>query len=417
VDSLTDDPESYHRLLRGQRAVLAQIARGCPLRDVLDSVARYAEESSRDLWASILVYDSGSGVLRRGGHCRLADEFVKSLDGLKPGPCAGSCGTAAFRRERVITQDIQKDPLWAHAREVTTRFGFRAAWSTPLISPETGMLLGVFGMYCPTAQTPSPSQLERLDHFTHLATIALEGNRREAALLESERLRHDAVLSLAIGVTHALNSPLSAAQTASLLLADHVAAIPSDLHQPLQVVLSSLERCTTMVRAFRSAVLERPEDPPQTVELCELTRRVLAKVKPTLDDARIVTTIVGKELWAFCSALRLEQVLASLVENVAQHAYSAGGPLDIAIARSSACPEFVEIVISDQGRGMSAAAASRCTSPFFTTARSAGHLGLGGFMARHVTESDLGGTLRLDTAPDRGTRWTVTFRAKLESTT
>ena len=37
--------------------------------------------------------------------------FIRGVDGEPIGPQAGSCGTAAFRREPVIVEDIAKDPL------------------------------------------------------------------------------------------------------------------------------------------------------------------------------------------------------------------------------------------------------------------------------------------------------------------
>ncbi|MCS5700727.1 GGDEF domain-containing protein, partial [Cyanobium sp. FGCU-52] len=40
-------------------------------------------------------------------------------------------------------------------------------------------LLGVFGMYYPDTRLPSSSDLELVDHMTHLATLAAERHRRD----------------------------------------------------------------------------------------------------------------------------------------------------------------------------------------------------------------------------------------------
>ena len=55
----------------------------------------------------------------------------EAVDGQPIGRKAGSCGTAAFRREPVVVEDIATDPLW----EIIVRAlpqGLRACWSTPI---------------------------------------------------------------------------------------------------------------------------------------------------------------------------------------------------------------------------------------------------------------------------------------------
>ena len=53
------------------------------------------------------------------------------IDGIAIGPSVGSCGTAAYRRERVCVSDIASDPLWDAYRELALQAGLRACWSTP----------------------------------------------------------------------------------------------------------------------------------------------------------------------------------------------------------------------------------------------------------------------------------------------
>lgn len=66
------------------------------------------------------------------------------------------------------------------------------------------------------------------------------------------------------------------------------------------------------------------------------------------------------------------------------------------------------IVVSDDGRGMDAAAARRALDPFYTT-RTTRHVGLGlPLLAAAAKRCD--GDLRLESAPEKGTRLTATFR-------
>ena len=98
----------------------------------------------------------------------------------------GSCGTAAFRRERVINSDIASDPLWSGSpaeeyREIALRNGLRATWSQPVIS-KSDELLGTFAMYYAEPKSPSASDLQLIEGAGHIALIAAEAERSRVAL-------------------------------------------------------------------------------------------------------------------------------------------------------------------------------------------------------------------------------------------
>ena len=106
------------------------------------------------MMASILVFDEPTQVLRKGGYGRLPSTFQDAIDGMEPGPVTGSCGTAAYRKDRVICEDVRIDPLWTPFREFAVQYGIQSAWSTPILSAK-GKLIGVFGMYYGDCRKPS----------------------------------------------------------------------------------------------------------------------------------------------------------------------------------------------------------------------------------------------------------------------
>lgn len=408
-------------ILLGQREALALIARGSTLRDVLSSVARYSEESTPHMLASILFYEPETGRLRRGGHHRLPDAFADAVDGLEPGPAAGSCGTAAFRRARVVSHDVTEDPLWEAFREFAAQYGIRSAWSTPLMSPSDGSLLGVFGMYYPDARSPSDEDLGVVDHFAHLAAIAIERHRRDAALRESERLRQQHLLATASGLAHELNTPLGVALTAQSLLdetLENLEAKPNGASENLarlrtasKMIRANLERAAQHVRSFRASVLEPAVDRSVDLDLGELVGNVVESLTPLLEERRIRVELrtPSESLRAFGSPMRFSEVVSNLVTNAAMHAYDqeAGGPLRVTVEPSVARPGWTELVVQDSGRGMDAELRQRCTEPFFTTRRASGGTGLGLFLVKHAVETELGGQLLLDTSPNAGVSWRV----------
>ena len=167
------------QLLDAQQQVLELVAAGAPLADTLGAISRFAEDTMPKMMASVLVFNPETHALHKGGYGRkLRPDFQAAIDGMKPGPSSGSCGTAAFRSQRVICRDVQTDPLWTPFRPFAAEHGIASAWSTPLLDRD-GNLLGVFGMYYPDCREPSPEDLELVDHFAHLAAIAVERHRND----------------------------------------------------------------------------------------------------------------------------------------------------------------------------------------------------------------------------------------------
>lgn len=417
----TNDTET---LLVGQRDVLAELARGAPLRTILSKIAHYSETCTPDMQASILWYEPETGKLRRGGHARLPDSFADGVDGLVPGPQSGSCGTAAFTRARTITFDVQLDPLWTGFRDFAAQYSIRSAWSTPLISPIDQSLLGVFGMYYPDTRGPSPEDLARVDHFTHLAAIALERHRRDSALAASEKRRQDALLALTVGIAHELNTPLGVARTASMLAEERIAAINGvDAAKPreaLALVRDNLDRGLGLLRAFHSSMVSEGRSATEEINLADNIGRTVQSLAPALNTARIVVEFNhgnADALMVRGSTVRMNQVFTTLLNNAAKHAYQgAGGVVRISIGRALLRPEFAEIIVEDSGVGMTDEIAGRCTDPFFSTDRSQNRSdlsgsGLGLFLARHAVETELGGQLLLNTKPGAGVRWTILLPA------
>ena len=161
------------------KTVLEMISSGAPLSDVLNVLSQVIEEQSPGLLCSILLLDPSRKTLRHGAAPSLPDSYSRAIDGMAIGPCAGSCGTAAYRKEAVIVADIANDSLWSDYRELGLSHGLRACWSTPIISKD-GKVLGTFAMYYREPRRPSHQDLQIIERATHLAAIAIERQRAEA---------------------------------------------------------------------------------------------------------------------------------------------------------------------------------------------------------------------------------------------
>src|SRR4051812_17726379 len=95
-------------------------------------------ESDSYILTSILLVDGP--LLRHGAAPSLPDAYPSVIDGLPYGPCAGSCGTAAYRGHPVYVTDIASDPLWAEFKDLALPHGLRACWSTPIFDGQRNVI-------------------------------------------------------------------------------------------------------------------------------------------------------------------------------------------------------------------------------------------------------------------------------------
>lgn len=192
---ITDQKEAEHSaqessyLQVGQNQVLKLIAQGEPLPKVLDTLLRIVEEQSPGMLASILLLDPDGVHVRHGAAPSLPQGYTKAINGESIGPCAGSCGTAAYRGEAVIVEDIGSSPLWADYRNLALQYGLHACWSTPIFD-EQHRVLGTFALYFRTPGPPDHRHLKQIAMVTDTASIAIVKHReREALAAADERLR------------------------------------------------------------------------------------------------------------------------------------------------------------------------------------------------------------------------------------
>jgi PAS domain S-box-containing protein len=169
----------------GKKQVLEMIARGAPLHETLDTLVRLVEAQSPEMACSILLLDPQTQQLHHGAAPRLPRAYIDAIDGSTIGATAGSCGTAAYRGEAVIVEDIATDPLWVDYKHFALEHGLRACWSTPILDAD-GRVLGTFAIYYKRPALPKKEHLKIVEIATHTAAICISRNRAEKGLRESE---------------------------------------------------------------------------------------------------------------------------------------------------------------------------------------------------------------------------------------
>ena len=215
INTDIDDRKRAEALLAAENKILEMVATGRPLVVILDGLCRLVDTLCDKSLASILLIDPNGRCLRRGAGPSFLEAFMAAMDGVEIGPCVGSCGTAAYRKEQVIVSDIVTDPLWANYRELALATGLRSGWSTPILSSD-GSVLGVFGIYGREPRSPTPQHLHTIKQITHLASVAIERKQAAESLRASELLARGQLDAL----THTLDALAQESDTDRLL--EHV---------------------------------------------------------------------------------------------------------------------------------------------------------------------------------------------------
>jgi PAS domain S-box-containing protein len=180
-----DDMKS---ILGLQSFFINKITQGDSLSNILENLSTSLEEYfHRKIYCSILLL-SNDNILTVGAAPNVPEGFIKAIHPLKVGPQAGSCGTAVYRDEPVISPEIMGDPLWGELAEVAFQYDIQACWSIPIKS--SGEVLGSFAIYHMKICEPTPIELEILKTCANLAGFAIERDKRvklEKQLVESEQ--------------------------------------------------------------------------------------------------------------------------------------------------------------------------------------------------------------------------------------
>ncbi|HNS52126.1 MAG TPA: GAF domain-containing protein [Anaerolineae bacterium] len=169
----------------GQQHFLELLATGGDFSETLQTLVRLIEDQWPGMLGLILLLDEDGKHLHIGASVRLPADYVRSIEGLEIGPMVGSCGTACYRRERVVVEDTATDPRWMGLRDLALQYGLRACWSEPVFSPDR-KVVGTFAMYYCQPRAPTEAELRAIEMCAHLLGVAIEHRRAEQALQESE---------------------------------------------------------------------------------------------------------------------------------------------------------------------------------------------------------------------------------------
>ncbi|NVN99629.1 MAG: GAF domain-containing protein [Geobacteraceae bacterium] len=401
-DQTSDHMEQ--QVQKGRARVLELLYNDDSLPEICETIVRFIETLGEGMRCSILTLDAERGTLHKAAAPSLPDFYSEAIEGMHIGEGVGSCGTAAFRRERVVIADILNHPYWERARRLVSRTPMRACWSEPIIAGD-GSLLGSFAIYYDTPREPQPDELDLIASAASLTAIAITYKRSQQVLHDLNRAK-DEFISIA---AHELRTPLSAIMGYSELFAEE----GTDLHSQQMFAREISANGESMSRLIDDLldlsliqVGRRLNMVKQKTLLMPLLEKVIGYFSRSapLHDLKLCS---GQDLpeEISCDAGRIIQVLENILSNAIKYSPD-GGPVTLEVERSA---DSVSFCVTDQGIGMSETEVRRVFDKFFRADASntaPGGLGIGLCIVRDIVEGH-GGEIYLKSRQKEGTR--VTF--------
>jgi PAS domain S-box-containing protein len=166
------------------RHTMGLIAAGNPLVALLESFIQTIEAENPAIRCTIHLLDAEQQHLLLGAAPSLPSAFRQSIDRLPLGVSGACCGAAAFRKARVVTQDIQIDPLWDGYKAPAQAAGLAACWSQPIVSGDS--VLGALALYHPKAAVPSADDIAFIETAAELAALAIAHHRATEILEQAQ---------------------------------------------------------------------------------------------------------------------------------------------------------------------------------------------------------------------------------------
>lgn len=407
-------------VLDRQTSVMEQLAAGDRLSDVLEGIVVALEELIPGSRCSVLLLDD-AGVLRHGAAPTLPAGYSSVIDGLEPGPLAGSCGTAVFLGEQVVVTDVLSDPRWAAFRDLAVEHDIGACWSSPIRSESE--IVGTFAVYDRRPHEPDRRERELVRRFTHLASIAVahDGAARERdarhvaelARQTAERANH-AKSQFVTALSHELRTPLQSITgfTESLRTLD---LSPDRRRQALDGISDASAHILSIVDDVLDLARVEAGAMPialEPVDAAVVARATVALTQPLAEARNVGVECVGGAVDVVADRRRLQQVLLNLVSNALRFSNPDTTVTIRTEASSDRRPGSASIHVIDQGPGIPDELLDRLFVPFDRLGADAGReggAGLGLVLAKRLTEA-MGGALDLDSTVGVGTHATITLQ-------
>lgn len=436
-----------NQLEEGRNHVLRMVARNEGLELILNTLCQKAQLYNPEMQCSILRLDNKEKTLHPIASVSLPEFYCQALDGIAIGAGVGSCGTAAFIKERVIVEDINTHPYWVQYKGLAFDAGLQACWSEPIIGAD-GVVFGTFAMYYQVVKKPIQEDLKFIELSANLAAVVFENHSNRCKLLNVNKLLKQTVnertreleeanlaLEIAIkeqskqysldikaekmlttnslicGFSHEISTPLGTAITATsvaeeklnklsekvstgnLSRTDFIKAV-HELSQVIGLSKKGLSKANKLLQRFQDINTFNNSESNLSFSMPAFLKEIKKGLSLILGEHQLIIQCDNFNFFGVKEVLW--QIFFNLIENSIIHGFkeTESGMIHINIIAHED-----NIIINYQDDGVGISESTRMFEPFFTSNRNKNSLGLGLNITSNLITYNLQGRIKIMDSP------------------
>ena len=261
-------------------------------------------------------------------------------------------------------------------------------------------------------------------HFLGISRDIHERRSLQQQALESEKMA--ALGGLVAGVAHEINTPIGVSMTAATYLMDvvrkfdhlkvsgqidleRIAAIFRKMENTSGIIHRNLKHAVDIISSFKQVAVDQSTEGWRLFHVRKTIEDILINLEPRLKRTHHKITISCSErLTLYSSPGAFFQIISNLVMNSLIHGFQ-GVDAGQILLEVKEWENKILFLYSDDGIGMPAQVQERIFEPFFTTKRGKGGTGLGLHIVYNLVTQTLGGTIKCNSAPEKGADFIITI--------
>lgn len=253
--------------------------------------------------------------------------------------------------------------------------------------------------------------------------------KMQGFIIESEKMA--ALGGLVAGVAHEVNTPIGVGLTAASHLSDisnellnchkqrklndeDIVYYLEDIDKASQIIFKNLNSAANLIKSFKMLSVDQSSEPKREFEIGSYIDEILLSLSPTLKKTKIkIINNYPEKITINGYPGSIAQVITNLVMNSVKHAYLPGeeGVINIKTLRDGS---MIELIFSDDGKGMDSKTLSKIYEPFFTLNRLEGGTGLGLSVVYSIITQQYQGTINCSSKLGKGTTFTIHIKESVE---
>ncbi len=248
--------------------------------------------------------------------------------------------------------------------------------------------------------TAYPFERNKRDFIVLVLESRKTSVQRQERLSRSNRLA--SVGQLAAGIAHELGNPIAIIKSCAAYLVDRSKEGDSDTEE-LEIIQREATRCENLLSRLKSLASAKEET--ESLDMRSAIQEAVSLVRYQTKDIRLDLALPREPVPVFADHSQLVAVLVNLLLNASQSMEDGSKEDGIQVSLEPQEKNAVLQVV-DHGRGMSPEQKERIFDPFYTGRPNGTGLGLS---IIHQVVENLGGTIEVESEPDKGTTFSVTI--------